>query len=170
MRAESRPPRHHARSLGFTLVEMIFVVVILAIGAITVPMAITQSTIASAAAVNNKQALAAAESLLDEVLSRPIVTHAASPAVTVSNRLDAHDVDDYNGFTMDPGSTGGIRAIDNTAIAALAQFSASVTVANAALGTITAVSGDARLVTVTVSGPGGASATRHGYKVNDTPL
>lgn len=53
-------------------------------------------------------------------------------------------------------------------MAGLAGYSASVNVAAAALGSITAASGDAR-ITVTVTGPGGTRIALDGYRSRHAP-
>ena len=74
-------------------------------------------------------------------------------------------VNDYHGYTMN----GGIVNITNSAVPGLAAYSASVSVANAALGSITAGSGDALRITVTVDGPGGTRISLDGYRSRHAP-
>jgi MSHA pilin protein MshD len=74
-------------------------------------------------------------------------------------------VNDYHGYTM----AGGIVDITNTAVAGLAGYSASVSVAAAALHTIGAASGDALRITVTVTGPGGLSVALDGWRSRHAP-
>ena len=63
----------------------------------------------------------------------------------------------------------GITDITNTAVTGLSGYSANVTVAASALGTITAPSGDALRITVTVTGPGSTSVTLDGYRARYAP-
>ncbi len=60
-----------ARQAGFTLVEMMIFVVVVGIGLAGVLLAINNSTARSADPLVRKQALAAAESLLEEILQQP---------------------------------------------------------------------------------------------------
>jgi MSHA pilin protein MshD len=70
---------------------------------------------------------------------------------------------------MTPATTGGIKDLTNTAISGLSGYSASVSVAAAALGTITAASGDALRITVSVTDPGGNVITLDGYRTRHAP-
>jgi MSHA pilin protein MshD len=74
------------------------------------------------------------------------------------------NVSDYNGLTLT-----GISGIDNIAIAALANYNATVTVTNQALGVIPA--SDAVLIRVTVDGPPGTDirVVLDGYRVRYAP-
>jgi MSHA pilin protein MshD len=143
---------------GFTLIELVVLIVIVGIGLAGAMTAIQGATRRSAEAVTQKQALAVAESLAEEIVGRSFAAE-ANPAVTAANRNIAHDLDDYNGFSM---ST--IRTIDNVAISALTGYSATVAVANVAFGGLGA--GEGRLITVTVTGPGGASVTLQSVRLN----
>ena len=73
-------------------------------------------------------------------------------------------MNDYHGFTMT-----GITDLTGAAVPGLATYTASVTVAADALHTITAASGDALRITVTVIGPGGASVVLQGYRSRHAP-
>ena len=73
-------------------------------------------------------------------------------------------VNDYHGLAM-----AGITDITNSAVAGLDGYSASVTVAAAALGNIGAGSGDALRITVTVTGPGDTRITLDGYRSRYAP-
>ena len=74
------------------------------------------------------------------------------------------NVNDYNGFTM-----SGIRDLTNTAVGGLSGFSVSVTVAPSVLGSISQGSGDALLITVTVTGPQGTSISLQGLRTRHSP-
>jgi len=73
------------------------------------------------------------------------------------------NVNDYNLFSMGPGITD----ISGAAITGLGAYTATVSVANQALGAIPA--SDSLLITVTVTGPGNTIATLHGYRVRYAP-
>ena len=63
----------------------------------------------------------------------------------------------------------GIVDITNTSVSGLSGYTASVQVAPAALGSITALSGDALRITVQVTGPGNVSVTLQGYRSRHAP-
>lgn len=89
------------------------------------------------------------------------------------------NVSDYDGCDLNTGvanaacdDTGGngIRDITATAVSAgLGGYNAQVDVAPAALGTITAASGDALLITVTVTGPDGLPVVVEGMRARYAP-
>jgi MSHA pilin protein MshD len=74
------------------------------------------------------------------------------------------NVNDYQGYTM-----VGIVDVTNTAVPGLSGYGASVSVAAAALGSITAASGDALRITVTVTAPGGNTISLDGYRSRHAP-
>jgi MSHA pilin protein MshD len=74
------------------------------------------------------------------------------------------NVNDYNGFSM-----AGIRDLNNAAVAGLSGYTASVAVAAATLDTLTAASGDALKITVTVSGPDSSSLVLQGWRTRYAP-
>jgi MSHA pilin protein MshD len=149
-----------ARSRGFSLPELILLIVVMAIALTGVLLAFNTAVIGSVNPVVNKQAIAIAESLMDEILLMPFSNPSGgfTGAATQANRAQFDDVGDYNTF-----ATTGIFTIDGTAIAGLAAYSVSVTVAPAALSTVPSTA--SKLITVTVTGPGSGVALQ-GYKLN----
>lgn len=160
-----------SRHRGFTLIETIMVIVILAIAAGTIFISINRAAMESAEAVPRKQAISIAESLLEEVSARPfILPTATDPTVTLpvvigsatagEQRIATHKVADYHNLTMT-----GIRRLEagDTAIASLAGYTASITVVDTAFGSIAGT--DSKLITVTVTGPGGVSVTLQAFKI-----
>ena len=75
------------------------------------------------------------------------------------------NVNDYDGFAMN----GGLLDITHSAIPGLSGYSASIGVAAAALGTISAASGDALLITITVNAPGDTHVVLNGYRSRYAP-
>jgi MSHA pilin protein MshD len=182
-----RPASPARRLRGTTLIELVLFIVVLGAGLAGVLTVFAQATQASADPQVQRQALAIAESLMEEVQLMPFtfcdpddanVETAASSAgcATLAEGMGPEagetrftspqfdNVNDYNGYTM-----ASIVDITNTAVAGLSGYSASVTVAAAALGSITAASGDALLITVSVTGPGGVSAKLDGYRTRHAP-
>jgi MSHA pilin protein MshD len=145
---------------GFTLFEVLLLIVVLAVGLAGILVAINTNVAASADPMVRKQAMAAAESMMEEILLMPFgnPTGGWSGATTQANRVNFDDVSDYNGL-----NTTGIYTIDNTAVSGLSGYNLSVSVTSAALSTVPAT--DSKLVQVTVTGPN-FSYVLEGYKLN----
>ncbi|MBA4175083.1 MAG: hypothetical protein C0505_00750 [Leptothrix sp. (in: Bacteria)] len=176
-----------ARARGLSLIELLIFIVVVGAALAGMLTVFNQATQASADPALRRQALAIAESLLEEVQLMPLTfcrsddakvetaTSAAGCAGTAEaigpeggeNRFATptfDNVDDYHGYTM-----AGIVDINSTAVAGLAGYGASVAVAAADLGSITAASGDALRITVTVTGPGGTRISLDGYRSRHAP-
>jgi MSHA pilin protein MshD len=139
-----------------------------------------------------KQAVAIAESLLEEVLSKPYTycdpddaqaDTATSSAIgptgcattpesmgaegvedRYSNVTPFDNVNDYNGFNM----MAGINDLTNAPVTGLAAYSASVLVQ--AAGAFNGIpAGETLLVTVTVTAPGNQSVSLSGYRTRYAP-
>lgn len=133
-----------------------------------------------------RQALAIAESVMDEVMLMPytycdpdddnVQTATSAAGCTQAESVGPEagenrygtpqfdNVNDYNGFAMT-----GITDILNTAVAGLSGYSVAVAVAPDSLGTITAGSFDALRITVTVTGPSNTSIVLDGYRARYAP-
>jgi|JI8StandDraft_1071087.scaffolds.fasta_scaffold161312_2 MSHA pilin protein MshD len=182
------PPHPRAGARGFTLVELLIFIVVIAAAIAGVLKVFTEATTRSADPAVRRQALAIAESLLEEVQLMPFTfcdsedanVETATSAAGCAGTADAlgpeagetrfatppfDHVNDYHGYAM----AGGIVDITNTPVAGLAGYSASVAVAPAVLNTITAASGDALRITVTVTGPGNTSLVLEGYRSRHAP-
>jgi MSHA pilin protein MshD len=182
-------PHHRnamSRQQGLTLVELIVFMVVVSAALAGVLQIFVQAGAKSADPMIRRQALAIAESLLQEVQLMPFtfcdpddanVDQAAnSAACSLPENIGPEagetryagqpfdNVNDYHGFSMT-----GIRDLTNTAIAGLENYQASVTVTAAALGSIGAGSGDALQITVNVSGPGGETISLQGYRTRHAP-
>ncbi|MHB1231647.1 MAG: prepilin-type N-terminal cleavage/methylation domain-containing protein [Burkholderiales bacterium] len=151
---------------GFSLVELIVFIVIVSIALAGVLAVMNLTTKHSADPLVRKQAIAVADSLLEEI---ELQNFNKSPTdfpgpYTQPNRQYFDNIGDYNGF-----APGGVFPIDSaTPIPGLTGYSVSVTVANADLGpagsVITAASGKAKLITVTVTGPDNTTIVLSGYR------
>lgn len=145
---------------GISLVELILFIIIVSIALTALLSVLNITTIGSVDPLMRKQALAIAESLLEEVelqdFSNPVGGVAGGGVV--ANRGSFDDVFDHNGIN----TTANVI----TGIAELASYSVNITVINpaAAWGTIPAI--DVAQITVTVTDPSGQTLQAVGYRVN----
>lgn len=174
--------RRSRRDHGFSLIEAVVFIAVVAIGISGVLLAINTATRDSVDPLIRKQAVAIAESLLEEINSMPYTycdpddplaaTAANAAACTVqeamgpeagetrySNVTPFDNVNDYNGFNMAPiaDSTGA-------AITGLGAYSAAVTTTPAVLNGATAL-----LIAVVVTGPRNTTVTVEGYRTQYAP-
>ena len=141
------------RHSGFTLLEIITTVVVIAIAA-TALMSVFSSTIrTSADPVLQHQALAIAEAYMEEILLKDF---AIGPETT---RASFDDVRDYNGL-----NDVGARDQGNNPIAGLNDYTITVTVVNDGLNGIAAV--DSLRIEIVVSGALIDDILLSGYRVN----
>lgn len=157
--SSERGPR---RGAGFTLPELLLLIVVLAIAFTGIALVYITTLKGSADPQVRKQSMAIAESLLDEVLAHPFNNPSGgfTGAATQANRARFDNVADYDTF-----ATVGIFAIDGTPIAGLSAYNVAVTVTPTALGGVAAA--DALRVTVSVTAPlAGFSFDLDGYKLN----
>jgi|SRR5262245_25148901 len=152
----------HARrsAAGFTLFELVLLIVVFAIALAGILLVINTTVAASADPMLRKQAMAAAESMMEEILLQPYAVVGTAPATKdQTTRATFNDVRDYSGFA----TTGIYKINDSSApITGLGNYNIAVTVTpNSVLGSVT----DALLVKVTVTGPRIAYVLE-GYKLN----
>lgn len=172
-RRENGPHRcAMAREIGATLVEVVLFIVIIATALTAVLGTLSLTVGRSSDPLVARQALAVAESLLQEVLSQPYTAgdldggaNAIGPEAgetRFSTTTPFDHVDDYHGYSM-----SGIVKPDGIPLAGLAGYGASVAVGAQAVDNIAA--GEGLLVTVTVTGPGGYSVALRGFKARVAP-
>jgi MSHA pilin protein MshD len=172
---------------GLSLVELLIFIVVVSAALAGVLRVFLQVSAASADPMLQRQALAVAEALLEEIQLLPfsfcdsddanVETATSAAGCTAGADLSGPEsgenryatpqfdhVNDYHGF-----SAAGVTDITHTAVSGLAGYSSSVSVAAAALGSIGAASGDALRITVTVSGPHGVTVTLDGYRTRHAP-
>jgi MSHA pilin protein MshD len=182
-RPSHSPPRQH----GLSLVELVIFMVVVGAALAGVLRVFIQATTHSADPMLRRQALAIAESLLEEVQLMPVTfcdpddanAGTAASSAGCASQVETlgpeagetrfttpqfDNVNDYHGYAMT-----GVVDITNTAVAGLSGYSASVAVAPAALHTITAGSGDMLRISVSVTAPGGISITLDGYRSRHAP-
>lgn len=145
---------------GFTLPELLLLIVVFAIGLTGILLVFNNVVAGSSEPIIRKQAMAAAESMLEEILLMPFAnpTGGWSGGAVQANRQNFDDVQDYAGFTMT-----GIFAIDGAApISGLEPYTLGTAIANVGLGSVPAA--DSLRVTVTVTAPN-TSFVLEGYKL-----
>lgn len=145
--------RPNAQS-GATLVELIISIVIISIALTGILTVMNQTVNHSADPLVQHQAIAIAESYLEEVLLQSYSN--PSGGYSGSDRSQFDDVDDYNGL-----SDTGVKDQQGNSVTTLSNYSVSVTVSGATL----ADSISAKKVFVSVTG-GNANINLVGYKVN----
>ena len=149
-----------ARQSGISLIELIMFIVIVLIAITGTMLGMNEITMHSADTLVRKQALTAAESLLEEIESRTfavVPVSSITQASQASRATTSPNVMDYNNF-----STTGIYAIDGTLVTGLSGYSLTTTVVPTAFGNIPA--GSSVLITVTVTSPSGQSIVTSGYR------
>lgn len=147
-------PTSVLKQRGVSLIELILFMIIISIAVAGVLLVMNKITGSSADTLVRKQALAIAESLLEEIELQGVsgVTPNPVPA-TNANRTSFDNVFNYNGYN----TTAGILAMDNTAVAGLGSYNVTppveVAYTTAPWGGIPA--GGAVVINVHVTGPGG---------------
>jgi len=158
-----------SRLAGISLVELVIFIAVVGVAVAGVLSVMNLTTRHSADPMIQKQALAIAESMLEEVTLQNFTKPAGGfgGPFTVANRASFDSVDDYNGFTMGPG----ISDLTGTAIAGLAGYSVQISVTPSAVGPAGAQvpAGQARLITVTVTDPRGGQVAVSGYRTGYGP-
>lgn len=139
MCAERRAPRQRRRR-GFTLPEALLAIVVIGVGLSGVLAAFRSVTRNSADPVVQKQLIAVAQELMEEIQLKPFAV-AANTAPAGCARDTFNDVRDYDGLART-----GICTVDGVAIPALAQFQVNASVAAGTLGGVT----QALKITITV--------------------
>jgi len=175
------------RERGLSLIEVVVFIVVLGIGLAGMAILYNQLTLASVDPLVRKQAVAIANSLMEEIQLRPftycdpddpLVYTAANPgACGIPEAIGAEgetryadprydNVNDYNGFKM----IASIQDISNNTIAQLNGYSAEIVVAPAGGDFPAAVpAAEALRITITVTGPANVSVVLQGYRLRYAP-
>lgn len=180
------------RQAGLTMIELIVFIVVVSIGLAGILSVLNFTTRSSANPMLLKQQVAIAESLLEEIESKPFtycdpddanVTTAASEAECANpenatgaapsseSRYNAADPYDNVGDYADPAASmsGGIRTIGNTLINDLQGYSASIAISQAGTSMGLADNAAALRIDVTVKAPGMSDITLTGYRFRYAP-
>jgi MSHA pilin protein MshD len=145
-------PKPLAQQIGFTLIELIMSMVIISIALVGIFSVINITTLHSADPIVQHQAIAIAESYMDEILQQSYSGTASSV------RADFNNVDNYNGLV-----NIGVQDQQGVAIAGLSQY--TVTVGVSAPSTLSG-GVNVKQITVSVSGPGVSGLTLVSYRAN----
>ena len=148
---------------GVSLIELVLFIVIIGIALISLLLVMNVNTKSSADPMLNKQALAVAESMLEEVEHKAFAnpTGGFSGAAIQSNRGSFDSIDDYDGF-----ATTRIYPADGSATAINGLTGYNVNVVVTAITWLGISSGDAKQITITVTNPQGIALQAIGYRVN----
>lgn len=178
---------------GLSLIELLVFIVVVGIAVSGVLSVYSLNARSSADPMVRKQAVAIAESLLEEVLAKPytycdpddadadtatgafvgvdgcdaivetIGPETAQGETRYANLTPYDNVNDYNGFSMT-----GIRDLNGDDVDGLGGYSATIQVLDA--GAFYGIpAGETLLVTVTVTGPGNHSVSLSGYRTRYAP-
>jgi MSHA pilin protein MshD len=176
-----------SRQRGLSLVEVVIFIVVLGIGLAGMAVIYNQLTLASVDPVVRKQAVAIANSLMEEIQLRPFtlcdpddpnVFTAPTPPCGTSEVIGTEgpetrygptffdNASDYNNFEM----AGSIQDISSDTIPELNGYSARVDIVNAGADFTPPVPADAALrITVTVTGPANVRVALQGYRLRYAP-
>jgi len=181
---------------GLSLVELIVSMVVVSVGVAGILLALDTSVRGSVNPIVQKQALAIAEALLEEIQLMPFtycdpddavaetaedtgdcgVAEAIGPEAGEARnpgilQTPFDNVNDYQGFQL----LSGIIDMTDAAIPGLEAYQATVTVAQQGIPAIITPAvpaippDEALLITVTVTGPGNASVRLDGYRTRYVP-
>ena len=176
--------RFSPRQRGLTLIELIMFILIISVGIVGIMSVMNLTTRHSADPMIQKQAVAIAEYLLEEIQLQPFTycdpdDPAAATAISAAScavpqgivatagetrhtepRFD--NVGDYGSFSMN-----GILDLNGVAIGGLGAYNATVTIAEEAQGGVAAT--EVLRIDVRVTGPANADVTLTGYRFRYAP-
>jgi len=174
------------RQTGLTFIELIIFIVIVSVGIVGILSVLNFTVRGSSDPLVQKQAQALAEGLLDEIQTGyfgycdgadKFLKYGTSASTCFSGSLDTYGLkgetrpyDSVIHYASAAGTpTALLPALPSESTPAPPGYSAMVTIGPAALGDITAASGDALLINVTVTGPNGVKAIAEGFKTRQKP-
>jgi MSHA pilin protein MshD len=150
-----------ARDRGFTLIELIVAITIVAIAAVTLMGVMAAVSSRSADAMLQQQAIAIAQAYLDEIEQRWVAVDPTVYGTAPNTGRGSWDlVDEYNGL-----NDVGAQDQFGYAIPALSAYTVSVNVAQSTA--LPGIAGaNARRIDVTVTTSPNVSVTLSGYRTN----
>ena len=185
IRAYATPFSWHVRQRGLSLIETIMFIIIVSIGVVALLVVFSTTVRKSADPMIQKQMLAIAEALLEEVESKPFTycdpddanatTAVSAAGCTTPEGMGPEGAESRSGATPfdnvnDYGPSLAISPITDlagNAISGLGSYAATIAVAASALNGIAAT--DALQITVTVTGPGNATLILQGHRTLYAP-
>ena len=148
---------------GFTLIELIIFIVVVSAGLAGILSVMNTVVKSSADPMVRKQAIAIAESLLEEILLKEYVNPAGGYAGAVRAQFD--DVNDYDGYNTTTGIVDATGAVVPSLISYNITPAVAVTIVTAAENpALNAIA--VKRITVSVAGPGGTNIRLTGYRGN----
>ena len=157
-----------AAARGFSLLEILITIVVLAIAASSIMGVYINVVQKSADPVIQQQAIAIAEAYLEEIQLKqfcedpPLCVAETGSSEGAESRGIFNDIQDYNAL-----ADTVVRDQSNTAIAALSNYSVQVNVAGQALnGAATIAASDSMRIDVTIDHPGIDPITLSGFRTN----
>jgi MSHA pilin protein MshD len=142
---------------GFTLIEMIVAMVIIAVGLAGVIGVLTRTSVASTDPMIMKQMTAIAEGMMEEIQLKPFAAPGAAP--NTCNRTGFDDIGDYNGYNQP------VCDVDGTA--GPSGYRVAVTVAKGSGAILTDGVPDTQSVVITVTVTHGTDTyTLVGWRTN----
>jgi len=148
----SRIPYNNAR--GATLIELIITIIVIGIALSGILNVVILTTSHSADPMVQRQAIAIAESYLEEIVLLPII---ATPDTSIAGDRSTFDnIADYNGL-----SDAGAVDQNGNAITGLENYSILVSIVDQVLSNI-----NMKAITVTVSRPGTQDIVLTGYRAD----
>ncbi len=140
---------------GFTLVELIIFIVVVSAGMAGILLVMNRIVVTSADPMIQKQSLALAESLLEEIMLKEYAN--PSDGYTGLDRTQFDDVSDYERYSTSTGMVDG----SGTPIPGLGGYNISPAVSVVTTADLPGVI--AKKITVSTTGPGG-TVTLSGYR------
>lgn len=145
---------NHARQCGVTLIELIITIIIISIALSGILSVVNLTTGHSADPMVQHQAIAIAESYLEEIMLLPVsITPDTS---TAGNRASYDTINDYNGL-----ADNGAKDQNGNTLLGLENYTVNVTVNDETISTVAM-----KKVTVTVTRPGTDQIILTGYRAD----
>lgn len=146
---------------GVSLVETLLFIVVVGVALAVLVNVFSMANRASVDPVMNRQSLAIAQALLEEIAFKAWANPSGGYSGPYNNttRFRFDDVMDYNGFAMN-----GIRDLADNPVSGLERYQASVSVSGATFGNVPAGAG--YRIRVTVTDPAGNDLVLDTYRAN----